>query len=79
MKKDEIYNKLLEKVQREGGYSKISPVNVKTIDGEELVVCAVFEGTDESSPLKLITNEFITYDIHDYLITYYINQLRLAL
>lgn len=72
MKKLDLYNQMLEKVQKAGGYvaipKKARPI-VKTIDDVQVSVAAIFEGTDDSSPLKLITDKFIAYDVYDYLCT----------
>lgn len=70
MTKDEIYARLSERVQREGGYVAIprkSRPMVKMIGSKkEVTVAAVFEGTDDSSPLKLVTSNFHACDVYDY-------------
>lgn len=67
MTKYDLYSKLTDKVQHEGGYISFPGLNVKTVEKEELTVCAIFEGTDESSPLRFVTDKFIAYDVYDYL------------
>ena len=71
MTKDEIYNQLLDKVQQAGGFVRIKllkrpSVALKGTD-ERVIVAAIFETRDESSPLRLITNRFIAWDVYDYL------------
>ena len=80
MTKNEAYNALLERVQRAGGYisfgAKERPV-VVTSEGrrKHITVAALFESADESSPLKLINNRFIAWDVDDYLEAYDIEHL----
>lgn len=71
MAKDKIYNQLLVKVQNEGGFLRIKPskrpsVNLKGTD-EHVIVAAIFETADDSSPLRLVTNRFNSWDVYDYL------------
>lgn len=67
MTKNEAYNALLERVQRAGGYIKFGederPVIVKN---ERIIVAALFESADDSSPLKLINSRFSAFDVDDY-------------
>lgn len=80
MTKNEAYNALLERVQREGGYvsfgAKERPV-VVTNEGrrKHITVAAIFESADESSPLKLINSRFNAWDVDDYLPAYCIEHL----
>ena len=73
MTKNETYNALFEKVQREGGYIAIKPIKRPCVmlngDGvhRHTTVAALFIGNDESSPLKLISTRFVAWDIDDYL------------
>jgi len=73
MTKNEAYNALFEKVQREGGYAAIKanerPCVILNGDGvhRNTTVAALFIGNDESSPLKLISTRFVAWDIDDYL------------
>lgn len=67
MAKNEIYNQLLEKVQQAGGYVKfdVRPLLI-TNDGKQISAAAIFESTDDSSPLKVINDKFNVLDIDDY-------------
>ena len=69
MTKDEIYNKLLDKVQAEGGYIKIEENSrpVVVIEMIHVVVAAIFEMADTTSPLRLIDTNFHVWDVYDYL------------
>ncbi len=73
MTKDELYNQLLEKVQNEGGFLSFEPKarpSVLLRDEEtnrHATVAAIFETADDSSPLRLITNRFVAWDVYDYL------------
>lgn len=69
MTKDEIYNKLLDKVQAEGGYIKIEKKwrPVVAIEMIYVVVAAIFEMADTSSPLRVIDTNFHVWDVYDYL------------
>ena len=68
----EAYNKLLERVRKAGGYfafdEKSRPL-ATTSDGETISVAALFEGTDDSSPLKVISSSFMCWDVDDYIMT----------
>ena len=69
MTKDEIYSKLLDKVQAEGGYLKIEKkwrpaVRIEMI---YVMVAAIFEMADTTSPLRLIDTNFNVWDVYDYL------------
>lgn len=71
MTKDEAYNTLLERVQRAGGYIKFGVKERPVVVANEgrhkhIIVAALFESADECSPLKLISNSFITWDVDDY-------------
>ena len=76
MAKDEIYSKLLDKVQAEGGYLKIEKkwrpvvriemIHVR-IEMIHVVVAAIFEMADTTSPLRLIDTNFNVWDVYDYL------------
>lgn len=70
MTKNEVYNQLLEKVQQAGGYLKIEkrPL-LNTNDGKQIYAAAIFESTDDSSPLKVIDDKFNVWDIDDYITT----------
>lgn len=69
MTKDEIYNKLLDKVQAEDGYIKIEKKWRPEVAIEMIyvVVAAIFEMADTSSPLRLIDTNFNVWDVYDYL------------
>ena len=69
MTKDEIYSKLLDKVQAEGGYLKIEKKwrPVVRIEMIHVVVVAIFEMADTTSPLRLIDTNFNVWDVYDYL------------
>ena len=69
MTKDEIYSKLLDKVQAEGGYIKIEKNwrPVVAIEMIHVVVVAIFEMADTTSPLRLIDTNFNVWDVYDYL------------
>ena len=69
MTKDEIYSKLLDKVQAEGGYIKIEKKwrSVVRIEMIHVVVVAIFEMADTTSPLRLIDTNFNVWDVYDYL------------
>lgn len=73
MTKAEAYSQLLDKVQCEGGFVSIEPKarpSVQLKDEEinkRATVAAIFEMADDSSPLRLITNRFIAWDVYDYL------------
>ena len=69
MTKDEIYSKLLDKVQAEGGYLKIKKKwrPVVRIEMIHVVVAAIFEMADTTSPLRLIDTNFNVWDVYDYL------------
>ena len=69
MTKDEIYNKLLDKVQAEGGYIKIEKNwrPVVAIEMTYVVVAAIFEMADTTSPLRVIDAGFGVWDVYDYL------------
>ena len=73
MTKNELYNQLLDKVQRAGGFVHIKPMKRpsvllrgKKVD-RHVIVAAIFETADDSSPLRLVTNRFAAYDVDDYL------------
>ena len=72
MERTEAYNKLLERVRKAGGYiafdENTRPL-ATTADGETISAAALFEGTDDSSPLKLISSSFICWDVDDYITT----------
>ena len=67
MAKDEMYNQLLEKVQQAGGYVKfgLNPMLI-TNCGMAIYIAAIFEGCDDSSPLKVIDKDFNAFDLDDY-------------
>lgn len=67
MTKDELYNCLLEKVQQAGGYVKfgLNPM-LLTNNGKTIYISAIFEGCDDSSPLKVIDKDFNAFDLDDY-------------
>lgn len=67
MTKNELYNQLLEKIQRAGGYVKFGfhPVLI-TNDGRSIYIAAIFESCDDSSPLKVIDKDFNVFDLDDY-------------
>ena len=73
MTKEEAYSQLLDKVQCEGGFARIKPIKRPRVllRGEKtdrhVIVAAVFEMADESSPLRLVTNRFTAWDVDDYL------------
>ena len=73
MEKNETYNKLLEQVQHAGGFisfkSNGRPLVLLNGDGTKrhVFVAAVYESADESSPLKLVTTRFSSWDVDDYL------------
>lgn len=69
MTKGEIYSKLLDKVQAEDGYLKIEENSrpVVAIEMIYVVVAAIFEMADTSSPLRLIDTNFNVWDVYDYL------------
>ena len=69
MTKGEIYSKLLDKVQAEGGYIKIEENSrpVVVIEMIHVVVVAIFEMADTTSPLRLIDTNFNVWDVYDYL------------
>ena len=72
MERAEAYDKLLERVRKAGGYFAFDEKNrplATTSDGETISVAALFEGTDDSSPLKLISSSFICWDVDDYITT----------
>jgi hypothetical protein len=71
MTKHEAYNALLERVQRAGGYIKFGEkerpvVLTNEIRRKHIIVAALFESANESSPLKLINSSFNTWDVDDY-------------
>ena len=66
MTKNEAYNALLERVQRAGGYIKFGEDERPVIKNEHIIVAALFESADDSSPLKLIDSRFIAFDVDDY-------------
>ena len=69
MTKGEIYNQLLDKVQAEGGYLKIEENSrpAVVIEMNYIMVAALFEMADNSSPLHLIDTNFHAWDVYDYL------------
>ena len=73
MTKSEAYSQLLDKVQQEGGFVSIEPKARPSVilkDEEKkrrATVAAIFEMADDSSPLRLVTNRFIAWDVYDYL------------
>jgi hypothetical protein len=73
MAKDELYNQLLEKVQNEGGFLSFEPKERPSVllrdeeTNRRATVAAIFESADDSSPLRLVTNRFIAWDVYDYL------------
>ena len=69
MEKDEIYNQLLDKVQAEGGYLKIEKNWLPAVGIEMIyvMVAAIFETADTTSPLRLIDTNFNVWDVYDYL------------
>jgi hypothetical protein len=73
MDKNKAYNKLLEMVQQAGGFVSFKPSERPCVllngDGTKrhVLAAAVFESADESSPLKLITTRFSSWDVDDYL------------
>lgn len=73
MAKDKIYNQLLDKVQQAGGFVRIKPMERPSVllRGEKtdrhVIVAALFVSDDDSSPLRLVTNRFTAWDVHDYL------------
>lgn len=72
MERTEAYNKLLERVRKAGGYLAFNEKNrplATTADGETISVAALFVGTDDSSPLKLISSSFVCWDVNDYITT----------
>lgn len=72
MERAEAYNTLLDRVRRAGGYYMIEASNrpmIKTDSGKDILVAALFEGTDDSSPLKLITGSFHCWDVDDFVST----------
>ena len=72
MERAGAYNKLLERVHKVGGYFAFDEKNrplATTSDGETISVAALFEGTDDSSPLKLISSSFMCWDVDDYITT----------
>ena len=71
MTKGEAYSQLLDKVQAEGGYLKIEENSRPevVIGMTYIMVAALFEMTDNSSPLHLIDTNFHAWDVYDYLNT----------
>ena len=69
MTKGEIYSKLRDKVQAEGGYIKIEKNwrPVVAIEMTYVVVAAIFEMADTTSPLRVIDTNFHVWDVYDYL------------
>lgn len=73
MTKDVLYYQLLEKVRNEGGFLSFEPKarpKVLLKDEERVrraTVASIFETADDSSPLRLVTNRFIVWDVYDYL------------
>lgn len=73
MTKEEAYSQLLDKVQCEGGFVSIEPKARPCVllrdegKNRRATVAAIFEMADDSSPLRLITNRFIAWDVYDYL------------
>ena len=69
MTKGEIYSQLLDKVQAEGGYLKIEENSrpAVVIEMNYIMVAALFEMADNSSPLHLIDTNFHAWDVYDYL------------
>lgn len=67
MTKDELYNQLLDKVQRAGGYVKFGFHSMLvTNEGRCIYIAAIFESCDDSSPLKVIDQDFNIFDLDDY-------------
>ena len=74
--KGDAYVALLERVQEAGGYigikrEKWPEININcNLDGwqnHEIKVIGIFEGKDDSSPLKMVDSEGEAWDIDDYL------------
>lgn len=73
MTKDELYNKLLQQVQGEGGYIAFDKGNHPVVEangGKYIDIAAVFEGADNTHPLRLVEivgDNCCSWNLYDYI------------
>ena len=65
--KDALCNEVYDIMCRKGGYEKLNKSFSTTIDGQQIIMMAIYISDDDSSPLKMIDSNFHSWDLFDYL------------